>query len=110
MLDFVFKKYAGFYTLIFVLGVLNNAAFPFPLPFFFFFLIDLLPIQICVLLFDVFESTSNFQVNLDSQIKRTCHILLVKLLHISNLNMTSGMFIPINLSRLTFDRNNCRVK
>lgn len=83
MLVFVFKKYAGFYTLIFVLGVLNNAAFPF-LYIYIYFLIDLLPIQICVLLFDVFESTSNFQVNLDSQIKRTCHILLVKLLHISN--------------------------
>lgn len=82
MLVFVFKKYAGFYTLIFVLGVLNNAAFPFFI--YIYILMDLLPIQICVLLFDVFESTSNFQVNLDSQIKRTCHILLVKLLHISN--------------------------
>lgn len=27
MLVFVFKKYAGFYTLIFVLGVLNNSPF-----------------------------------------------------------------------------------
>lgn len=81
MFVFVFKKHAGFYTLVFVLGVLNNAVFPF---LFFSFLMNLLPIQICVLLFDVFESTTNFQVNLDSQIKRTCHILLVKLLHISN--------------------------
>lgn len=68
--------------LVFVLGVSNHAALT--VQFKKIFLLDLLPIQIRKSLFDVFESSANFQVTLDSQIRRTCQFLLVKLLHFSN--------------------------